>query len=172
MTDYWPSGLQLDDTETPLQILESARKDWENKSGGKLTLLLQQTATTEEDPMVIVHAQHIVSKRTVTLCSVIHRDNAPYPVRIQPRDNELPDFLRKTHYEPSGFAVNLAATIPAFGRTVENKWVCDTPAEFRQKLAEAFNSAVLKSDILSLVSSNEAQDGRKDQLVESETKSE
>lgn len=39
------------------------------------------------------------------------------------------------------------------GQPVLNPWVCDTPAEFRKKLEEAFNLSVIKTKILNLVSS-------------------
>ena len=171
MTEFWPNGLKLDDTESPLQILQSARVNWEKRSGGQLTLFLQDTETTEDDPMIIVHAQHVESKRTVTLFSVIHRVDAPYPARIQPRDNELPDFLRKTYYKPGIGDVSMNLMVK--GRTVENKWVCDTPSEFRQRLKDAFNSGVLKSEILSLVSSNSSSTSEeKDSETEPETETE
>jgi len=152
MTDFWPSGIELDDTDTPMQILESARETWLERSAGELTLALQETETTDNDSMIIVHAQHVETKRTVTLFSVLHRPDAPYPARIQPRDDALPDFLRKRYYKPG--IGDIAANFNTTGRTVENQWVCETPAEFRQELKNVFNLGMLKSEILSLVSSS------------------
>ena len=82
---------------------------------------------------------------------MIHRPGAPYPARIQPRDDELPDILKRSYYRP-GIA-DIGATIGnVTGRQVTNKWVCDTPSQFRSELANVFNLATLKAEVLSLVS--------------------
>lgn len=156
MTDFWPAGIELDDTETPMQILESARETWLERSAGELSLALQDTETTDGDRMIVVHAQHVESKRTVTLFSVIHRPEAPYPAKIQPRDDALPDFLRKHYYKPG--IGDIAANFSSTGKMIENQWVCETPVEFRRELKGVFNLGMLKAEILSLVSSSRPQE--------------
>jgi hypothetical protein len=39
------------------------------------------------------------------------------------------------------------------GVPLDNKWVSDTPSEFRKKLSEAFNLGIIKREILNLASS-------------------
>lgn len=151
MSMFWPSNIELSDTEAPMEILETARKDWETESGGVLTLLLQEAESQSGHHMVIVHAKHVPSNRTATLFSVVHRPSAPYPVTIQPKDDALPVFLQKSYYQPAFSSI--AATMGMVqGRQVTNKWVSDTPSEFRAKLSEVFNLGVVKCEILSLVS--------------------
>jgi hypothetical protein len=99
--------------------------------------------------MLIVHAKHVPSNRTVTLFSVVHRPGAPYPAKIQPRDDELPDILKKSYYRPG---IADLAMIKTSGQHVTNQWVCDTPAEFRSEVQKVFNLGVIKSEVLSLVS--------------------
>ncbi len=151
MTSFWPTGLDMNDTSSPLEILESANQEWTENSEGLLTIIIQEAESTTNDHMLIVHAKHVPSNRTVTLFSVVHRHDAPYPARIQPRDDELPDILKKSYYRP-GIADLGAGIANMAGRNITNKWVCDTPSEFRSRLSDAFNLGTLKSEILSLVS--------------------
>lgn len=151
MNNFWPSDLNLGDTSSPLEILQLAKQEWTEMSDGLLTLVIQEAESTNNNHMLIVHAMHVPSNRTVTLFSVVHRPSAPYPVTIQPRDNELPNIFKKSYYKP-GFADITAGVGSMAGRQVTNNWVCDTPAEFRYQLAEAFNLGTVKSDVLSLVS--------------------
>jgi hypothetical protein len=102
--------------------------------------------------MLIVHAKHVPSNRTVTLFSVVHRADAPYPARIQPRNEELPNFLKKTYFK-SGVA-DLAAQIN--GEVLTDNWVCDTPNEFRSRLEDVFDLGAVKSEILNLIAVGDA----------------
>ena len=101
--------------------------------------------------MIVVHAKHIPSNRTTTLFSVVYRPNRPYPATIQPKDDELPKFLKHSYYSP-GIADIGNAIISTKGGTIKNPWVCDTPSQFRIKLEEVINLGVVKSEILNLVS--------------------
>ncbi|OHB59991.1 MAG: hypothetical protein A2167_06830 [Planctomycetes bacterium RBG_13_46_10] len=150
MNSFWPDGLSIDDTQPPYEVLQIAREEWELKSAGALTLILQKAESESGYAMIIVHAKHVVSNRTATLLSVIHRPNEPYPATIQPRKEELPDILKRSHYEP-GFG-EIAMSMSGQGRTVENEWVSDTPSELRKKLSKAFNLSSVKTAILSLAS--------------------
>lgn len=149
MSDFFPSGITLDDTASPLEVLEAAQQEWTEQSGGVLTLVIQRAESKNGNLMLIVHGKHVPSNRTVQLLSVVHRPAAHYPATIQPRDDDLPDFLKKTYYQPG---LQLTMPFATRGYQVTNEWVCDTPAEFRQKLKEAFNLGVIKSEIISLVS--------------------
>lgn len=150
MTNYWPSGLDLTDVQSPMAILREARSDWEEESDGLLTLILQTAESTSGNDMIIVHAKHNPSNRTATLFSVVYRPDIPYPATLLPKDDELPDFLKK-HYIKPGISIGL----PIEDKTVVNPWVADTPLEFRNNLTEVFNLAIIKSEVLSIVGSAE-----------------
>lgn len=151
VSNFWPAGLNLEDTSNPIEILESANREWNEKSAGLLKLIIQEAESTTGNDMLIVHAKHIPSNRTVALFSVVHRHGAPYPAKIEPRENELPNFLKRTYYQPG--MDDLAAKFGGIrGHQVNNKWVSDTPSEFRSQLQEVFNLGTTKSEIISLVS--------------------
>lgn len=160
MTNYWPDGLELSDANTPLEILSDARSDWNSSSGGVLDLILQVAASKSGNHMIIVHAKHVVSNRTATLFSVVSRKTHPYPARIQPKDEELPDFLKKSYKKLSvrGLASMSALMNQTKEEWIENEWVADTPVEFRVKLHKIFNLGIIKSIILNLISSDDAHD--------------
>lgn len=155
MSSFWPRGIELDDTQSPGEILQNAQQDWETSSSGVLALVLQEDKTQSGHDMIIVHAKHVPRNRTTTLFSIIHRPDLPYPATIQPRDDDLPNFLRKSYYheEFGNITAGLKDTV------VNNEWVCDTPTEFRKKLEEAFNLSVIKTKVLNLVSSNRENTG-------------
>lgn len=150
MTNFWPSGLDLKDTSSPLEILQSANEEWIERSDGLLNLVIQEAESTNGNPLLIVHAKHVPSNRTVELFSVVHRPGATYPAKIQLRDEDLPEFLKKSYFSPS--IASQAVMTVGEGRKITNERVCDTPAEFRRELEEVFNLGVIKSEVLSLVS--------------------
>lgn len=151
MSNFWPNGLDISDTQSPREILKVAQEDWHQSSGGVMELILQDAKATTDDVMVIVHAKHVASNRTSKLFSIVHRPNNPYPVTIQLENKDLPNFLRKT-YSRSNSSLSAALEAMATNQTVSNPWVSDTPAEFREKLAKAFNEGSLKSIVFNLVS--------------------
>ena len=163
MNNFWPSGLDLTDTSSPLEILQAAKQEWIEQSNGLLALVIQETESTNGNHLLIVHAKHVPSKRTVTLFSVVHRLGAPYPAKIEPRDDGLPDILKKSYYRPS-----IADIVAGTGRQVTNKWVCDTPSEFRSQLKDVINLGTLKSEVLSLVSGTVSASGTADETEEIE----
>lgn len=170
MSNFWPSGLDLNDTASPLEILKLAQEEWVKNSGGLLSLIIQEAESTAGNEMLIVHAKHIPSNRTIALFSIIHRRSAPYPARIQPRDIELPDTLKKSYYQP-GFGDLTVPSLRTEGRQVVNKWVCDSPSEFRRELRNVFDLGFVKSEVLSLVSgpvmpSPVVDEAKKDEKVE------
>lgn len=162
MSKFFPGGIQLNDTQTPREILQDAVHDWETESEGQLTLIFQSATTKDGDDMIFVHGKHVPSNRTVTLFSVVSRPGSPYPARIQPRNNELPTYYRKSYYEP-GLMAGLALKADMQGRTVTNEWVAETPSEFRAKLVDAFNLGVVKSELLNLLCGAPQPDSEADQ---------
>jgi hypothetical protein len=165
MSSFWPDGLEISDTQSPKDILNTANEEWQKNSDGILELVLQDAESESGNSMIIVHAKHVVNDRTATLFSIIHQPEKPYPVTIKPEKEEsLPEFLRKS-YDTINVHGSLntrqaktiqesvqALTSLPFLRVV-NKWVADTPSEFREKLSEAFNLGIIKREILNLASS-------------------
>lgn len=158
MNKYWPDGIELTDTQSPKEILNDAKSEWSSSSDGLLDLILQDAESKSGHDMIIVHAKHAPSNRTASLFSVVCRKGQPYPARLQPKDDELPNFFKKS-YKTKDFntfsAVSLAVQqLSKVGeeKWVENHWVADTPSEFREKLEEVFNLGVVKSEILNLIS--------------------
>ena len=169
MSNFWPEGLSVHDIESPYSpytILKNAREEWETISDGVLTLVLQSSESEDSNAIITVHAKHIPTNRTAALFSVIHRLNEPYPVTIRPRNENIPNFLKKSYqvsWTSAGSAaakvvaefeaINNPMSIEKSQKLITNKWVSDTPSEFTEKLTEAFNLSVVKSAVLSLASS-------------------
>lgn len=156
MTNYWPSNFHLEDVSTPAQILESAGYEWDVNSNGQLQLIFQESLADHNYETIIVHAKHVSSNRTKTLFSVSHRTGNPYPVRIEPTADELPNYLKKSYTTNS--TASLLSSFDIKGKTITNEWVCDTPSEFRRKLSDVFNLGTLKADILSLLAGPKSLD--------------
>lgn len=153
MSSFWPTGVDLSDTQPPRQILKAAQGEWLENSDGIMDLILQDAKTKSGNSMIIVHAKHVTSNRTATLFSVVHRPNHPYPATIQFKEEDLPSFLKKSYYQPDSEALSqLGNIIGSPGKTVANEWVSVTPSEFRKKLADAFNQGFVKSEVLNLAS--------------------
>ena len=129
-------------------------------------MVIQEAETTNGNHMLVVHVKHVPSNRTVTLFSVVHRSTAPYRAKIQPRDNELPDILKKSYYQPDLVARMAPGIGTLTGQKVTNKWVCDTPSEFRSTLRDVFNLGILKSEVLSLVSGTTSSSNTGDEAEE------
>jgi len=168
MSNFWPTNFALNDTESPMEILETARKQWESESGNNLTLVLEPAKSQGGYDMIIIHARHVPSSRTTTLFSITHRPNAPYPLTINPKDDELPLFLQRSYYEPgsAGFSnIKLALGGGTPGHTVTNEWVCDTPGEFRDKLATVFNLGMVKCEVLSLVANRPPEQASENKIT-------
>lgn len=157
MFSYWPDGLEVSDFQSPNEILIDAQSEWESNSGGVLTLILQKGESKSGYDMTFVHAKHVPGNRTASLFSVVSRKGNPYPVRLQPKDDELPNFFKKSYRTQNlshiASAVKLATEWQE-EKEVQNRWVADTPGEFREKLEEVFNLGSIKSEILNLVSSD------------------
>jgi hypothetical protein len=152
MSNFWPKGIEISDTQSPRQILEAARNDWDEHSNGNMTLILQESESDSGNDVIIVHAKHFSGNRTTTLFTVISRPNAPYPATIQPRKEFLPDALKRTYYKP-GILEGVQTTVDfRSGKEIINDWVSDSPSEFRTNLEQVFNLSPVKSAILNLLS--------------------
>jgi hypothetical protein len=172
MSSFWPDGVELSDTQSPKDILNTAQEEWQTASDGILQLVLQDAKSESGHSMIIVHAKNVASNRTATLFSIVHQPGKPYPVTIQPEKEDLPTFLKKSYYDQYALRksytkdLELAKIIgssafPYINRPLDldlkpvvNQWVSDTPSEFRKKLSEAFNLGIVKREILNLVTGN------------------
>jgi len=154
MSDFWPKDLEISDTKSPMEILESAQEDWNTRSDGVLELILEDAKSKTGNNLIIVHAKHNPNNRTITLFTVAHRLNRHYPVTIEPEDQDLPNFLKKSYYMPG--IVDSLQPSAVHGGHITNKWVSDTPSEFRTKLIEIFNLGNVKASLVSLASSTSA----------------
>jgi hypothetical protein len=114
--------------------------------------VIRDAKSQSDDRLLIVHAKHVPTNRTVKLFSVLHRLNAPYPARIYPETDAVPDHLKKTNYKPGLSLANMRVFgAETEGGEVTNQWVSDTPSEFRRHLIEVFNQGILKSELLGLI---------------------
>jgi hypothetical protein len=171
MSNFWPEGIELSDTQSPKDILETAQEDWSESSDGVMELVLQDAESESGNSMIIVHAKHVASNRTATLFSVVHRPESPYPARIQPKDEDLPNFLKKTYNEPLNPSLwkdlnSYLSKETMSQRTISNQWVSDTPSEFRKTLAEAFNLGIIKREILNLASNATKRTSTNEESIE------
>ena len=57
MSSFWPSGLNLEDTQSPREILIVAQQEWHQSSEGIMELVLQDATTTNDNIMIVVHAK-------------------------------------------------------------------------------------------------------------------
>ncbi len=153
MSSFWPVGFEISDTQSPRDILSTAQEEWKTNSGGILELVLQDTESESGNSMIIVHAKHVMNNRTAQLFSIVYQLGKPYPVKIQPEEKDLPSFLKKSHSKPSPQDIFLSTNISLTPQQdLINKWVSDTPSEFRTKLSEVFNLRIIKREILNLAS--------------------
>lgn len=61
----------------------------------------------------------------------------PYPATIQTEDENWVNFLKKLYYRTD--ILDIALQLEEAAGQISNKWFSNTPSEFREKLAEAFN---------------------------------
>ncbi|MCB0063241.1 MAG: hypothetical protein KDE19_14060 [Caldilineaceae bacterium] len=167
MSSFWPSSIDLSKTQSPRQVLKIAQQDWHNDSGGVMELLLQDTVSQTGDTKIVVYAKHVPSNRTTRLFAVVHQPNEPYPVTIELETRKLPNFLKKTYYQPSQTDI-VAGLMGTKDKTISNPWVSTTPNEFEKKLKEAINEDVVRSQIVNLLA--DSSDDIHEELQENSVK--
>lgn len=153
MTDFWPKDLEISQNgRSPEAILQDAQRDFETKSQGLVELALHPSVSTRGNTYTQVYARHNPSGRTSTLFAVVHRPEKPYPVRLQPNDQDLPDGFRKkyTRYFDETFKIAASMRFGPEPETVENPWVATSPNEFQRLLRRIFNTEFVKSEIVNL----------------------
>ncbi len=153
MPTFWPEDITVEDLASPEEIIEEAAIEWHTRSNGKLTLVMQegQSGEDEDQRFLYVHAQVVATKKTVTLFSILHREGLFYPCRLIPKNSPIPNFLLRD-YETGGIPRSPVKVIDPIVK-VHQKWVCETPSEFRKELAEVMRLPTIKAEIISLLSS-------------------
>ena len=155
MSGFWPSGIDVQDTRSPREILKVAQEDWSTSSSGIMVLIINDAMSKAGNPMIIVRAKHVPTNRTAKLFSVIHRPDKPYPATFQLEEEELPNFLKRSYVRPGrsliGIEALMGTSISTQEKTVSNPWVSDTPSEFEKNLKAVFNDGVIRGQILNLL---------------------
>ncbi len=158
MGSFWPKGIDIKDVAAPYEILQLANQDWLTESEGLLSLVIQEKEPEEGMEEFIVHALHIPSDRSVTLFSVTQLGDTPYPARITLRGDRIPIFLQKEYHRTKKGILADANALYESKELIANKWVSETPADFRKHLSEALNSSETKSVVFSLLASIKGTD--------------
>lgn len=164
---FFPDGIELSDIRSPSEILEEAQRDWEECSNGILLLRISPATVEGEDELILdVYIIHSPSKRMTKLLSVAHRPDQPYPVEIRPESFDIPRYLKKSYTVQTRRPVSPLFSVTDYLRaaervmpdictqTITNEWVCDTPAEFREKLQKALSLSSVKSAINNIIASS------------------
>lgn len=133
MAEFWPSGFNITDTASPYEILNQASEEWAEEGGGLLRLIIDQEDTVLSSTFD-VHAEHVPSKRTISLFSVTHLRARPYPSEIG-----------ISWYGHSEMIAGIVVNQPS------QKLVARTPERFRELLRAVFNRDDLKSELLRFV---------------------
>lgn len=155
---FFPDDIDLSEIQSPTEILEEAREEWARRSDGMLDLIVIESDLSDSTRSILdVILTHSSSGRQAKLLSLRHVPDQAYPLEIVPESFNYPDYLVKKRFVPARKKTLLGPSIlDSLGElipehTVTNKWVCETPREFRQMLAEALSLGSVKSLIVNLV---------------------
>lgn len=158
---FFPDDIDLSEIQSPTEILEEAREEWARRSGGTLELIVVESDLSDSAKSILdIILAHSSSGRQAKLLSLRHVPDQAYPLEIVPESFNYPDYLVKKRFVPARKKTLLGPSIlDSLGElipehTVTNKWVCETPREFRLMLAEALNLGSVKSLIVNLVTGN------------------
>lgn len=155
---FFPDDIDLSEIQSPAEILEEAREEWSRRSDGALDLIVVESDMSDNTRSILdVILAHLSSGRQAKLLSIRHVPDQAYPLEIVPESFNYPDYLVKKRFVPARKKTLLGPSIlDSLGElipehTVTNKWVCETPREFRKMLAEALSLGSVKSLIVNLV---------------------
>jgi hypothetical protein len=162
---FFPSDLEIANLQSPLDILSEAKLEWDSKGQGIISLLVDEGHSTfgsdSQFVMIHVYALHIPSQRLARLLTVVHVTEKPYPARIDPEKEDIPDYLRKESAgpvspPPQAFIETIRASVSQYKRVDE--WVCESPDEFRRQLVKALNLGSVKATVTNIVTVSSADD--------------
>jgi hypothetical protein len=155
---FFPCDLDLETTQSPEDILAEAKAEWDEKGKGIVSLLIDQRNSSADDKNIyFVYAQHIPSSRIAHILTVCHEKNQAYPASIEPQTRDVPRYLRRkyiTPARPGGMSPSQALErliAPIGQQIVVNDGICDSAAEFTEKLVKAFGSGSIKAQITNLI---------------------
>jgi hypothetical protein len=161
---FWPDDINSGEVRSPRDIMRDAGDELESRTG-KLATVVHETRLSDR----VVLAFRVTNREfalELTLFEVIHQLDQSYPVRIDPPANDIPSFLSRKRWvpgKPNAMQALMRSTsaLDAFkefqgspGHFVENRWVCATPSEFKEKLENLFSEDHVKWRILSLMAPN------------------
>jgi hypothetical protein len=161
---FFPSDLEIANAQSPLDILSEAKNEWDTKGQGIVTLLVDEgrPASQGDSDLTLIHvyALHIPSERVESLLTVIYASGKPYPARINPEKDDIPEYLRKERFVPArksglmppSILQAISEAIPA--HTVTEEWVCESPDEFRKQLSKALTLGRVKSAITNIIAAS------------------
>jgi hypothetical protein len=161
---FFPSDLEITNAQSPLDILSEAKNEWDTKGQGIVTLLVDggRSALHGDSDLTLIHvyAMHIPSERVESLLTVIYASGKPYPARISPEKDDIPEYLRKERFVPAKISGLMSPSIlntfreaiPA--HTVSEEWVCESPEEFRKQLSKALTLGRVKSAITNIIAAS------------------
>lgn len=153
MGNFWPD-VDINDTASPIEILEDANAVWQKESAGVLSLDLQ-VVDWQGGIKINVYGRESRHNRSIALFSVAHRAQQVYPASLIIPEEEIPVYLQKTYTVPGGLthygAIAKISKLVNEDKVVENRWVCDDPIEFRIKLNTVLNMGIVKSSIYNLM---------------------
>lgn len=162
---FFPEDLDLSTLQSPVAILKEAQEEWKDRTQGALILHIVESDLSNSSQFIIdIILVHVASKRSARLLSLRHLPGKSYPVEIQPEAFDYPDYLVKQRVVPArkksllgpSILEGLGEIIPQ--HTITNKWICETPLELRERLAEAFNLGSVKSLTVNLVAGDHLND--------------
>jgi hypothetical protein len=166
--NFWPSEINSDEVQSPKEIMQDAGMELEKRTG--ILAVSIQESQLDDRVVLAFEVSKRASKVMLNLFEASHGLKFAYPVVIVPPERDIPEFLRRERYVPgtpgmlSGLSAvpGLHAAIQGMpGRYVENKWVCGTPSEFREKLTGLFAEDHVKSRIVSLLAANRLEERSK-----------
>jgi hypothetical protein len=175
---FWPDDIDSDEVRSPRDIMRDAGDELESRTG-KLTAAVHETRLSDR----VVLAFRVTNREfglELTLFEVSHQFDHSYLVLIDPPANDIPSFLSRKRWVPGKPGTMQAlmrstSALSAFrefqgspGHFVENKWVCATPSEFKEKLENLFSEDHVKWRILSLMAPNAVQQVAEEQSEENE----
>jgi hypothetical protein len=155
---FFPPDLDLENTQSPEDILTEAKAEWQAKGQGILSLVIDRICASDGSLVTYnVYAMHVPSSRIEHIFSVLHEKEKAYPASIEINQREIPRDLKKSYTiaaRPGGAFFKstvevLNAALPE--RKIINEWVSESPSEFNEKLQRAFGLGSVKSEITNLI---------------------
>ncbi len=151
---FWPNDIIVERNNSPRDIMMRAGDELSIRTK-VLSVSIRESRLSDRVVLGFIVENEAYSLE-FNLLEASHRPDQSYPVVIEPPPSDIPDFLKRERYIPGspglGFTSKALSMVieGSAGRTVENEWVCATPAEFTEKLKKVFALDHVKSTIVSL----------------------